>query len=101
MLNSGLLSQTPLPPDYANSTTLKKIEALAAGGFEPEGDAEKAVQAIYEVVMGEGVGKGHEAECFLPLGRDLAKRVRQVQEGYGHSMHVFGEICNNVYSNGR
>ena len=90
-------SANRMPDDYKNSVVDKTIQVMASGAFEPDGDTEKAVRAIYEVVMGEGVGAGREGERFLPLGRDMAARVKQVQEGYAHSMEVFGEVCNNVY----
>lgn len=97
MSNAVKVGRNPMPKDYAGSMVQKVIEAIAGGNFEPDGDKEKAVKAIYEVVMGEGIGAGHEAERFLPLGRDLAVRVKQVQDQYAHSMEIFGEVCNNVY----
>lgn len=97
MVNAVTTSQNPMPEDYKGSVTEKTINAMSSGNFNPDGDKEKAVKAIYEVVMGEGVGAGQEAERFLPLGRDLAARVKQVQDQYSHSMEVFGHICSNVY----
>ncbi|KFZ03796.1 hypothetical protein V502_10652, partial [Pseudogymnoascus sp. VKM F-4520 (FW-2644)] len=93
MVNAVTTSQNPMPEDYKGSVAEKTINAMGSGNFHPEGDKEKAVKAIYEVVMGEGVGAGQEAERFLPLGRDLAARVKQVQDQYSHSMEVFGHIC--------
>lgn len=97
MVNAVTTSKNPMPDDYRGSLTDKTIGAMDTGNFHPDGDKEKAVKAIYEVVVGEGVGAGQEAERFLPLGRDLAARVNQVQDQYSHSMEVFGYICNNVY----
>ncbi|OBT64783.1 hypothetical protein VE03_06478 [Pseudogymnoascus sp. 23342-1-I1] len=97
MVNAITTSKNPMPEDYKGSIAEKTINAMGNGSFNPEGDKEKAVKAIYEVVMGEGVGAGRQGERFLPLGRDLAARVKQVQDQYSHSMEVFGDICNNVY----
>ncbi|KAK9238765.1 hypothetical protein V1525DRAFT_387154 [Lipomyces kononenkoae] len=97
MGNAATLSQGPMPEDYKGSVAAKTIDYMVSGKFDPDGDKEKAVNAIYEVVMGEGVGTGNEEERFLPLGRDLAARVKQVQDQYTHSMEVFGDVCNNVY----
>ncbi|KAL9042022.1 MAG: hypothetical protein Q9214_003912, partial [Letrouitia sp. 1 TL-2023] len=97
MGNAVTLSRNPFPDDYRGSVADKMIEVLSSGKFEPDGDHEKAMKAVYEVVTGVGVGKGHEGEKLLPLGRDLAARIKQVQDYYSHSMEVFGEVCNNVY----
>jgi NAD(P)-dependent dehydrogenase (short-subunit alcohol dehydrogenase family) len=97
MVNAVATSKNPMPEDYKGSVADKTINYMVSGHFHPEGDKEKAVKAIYEVVMGEGVGAGQEGERFLPLGRDVAARVKQVQDQYSHSMEVFGHICNNVY----
>ena len=97
MSNAAIIGKNPLPDDYKGTIADKTMHVMDSGDFEPDGDREKAVRVIYDVVVGEGVGKGREAERFLPLGRDLAERVRQVQEGYKHSMEVFGDVCNSVY----
>ena len=95
--NAVTVGQNPMPDDYKGSVVDKTLNIMGSGRFEPDGDKEKAVKAIYEVVVGEGVGAGREGERFLPLGRDLAARVKQVQDWHTHSMEVFGDICNNVY----
>jgi NAD(P)-dependent dehydrogenase (short-subunit alcohol dehydrogenase family) len=97
MVNSITVGKNPMPEDYKGSVADQTIHYMASGKFDPDGDKEKAIKALYEVVMGEGVGAGHEGERFLPLGRDLAARVKQLQDQYAHSMEVFGDICNNVY----
>ena len=97
MGNAAALSATPFPDDYRGSFAEKLAQMVTGSQFEPDGDTDKATKAVYDVVVGEGIGKGREAERFLPLGRDLAKRVEQVQKFYSHAMDVFGEVCNNVY----
>ncbi|KFZ13116.1 hypothetical protein V501_03869 [Pseudogymnoascus sp. VKM F-4519 (FW-2642)] len=78
MVNAVTTSKNPMPEDYQGTIVEKTIDAMGSGSFKPEGDKDKAVKAIYEVVMGEGVGAGREGERFLPLGRDLAARVKQI-----------------------
>ena len=97
MGRAAAVGRIPMPADYKGSVAAQITRAIKDGSQGPDGDKEKAVKAIYEVVMGEGVGKGREGETFLPLGRDLAERVKLVRDGYAHSMEVFGEVCNNVY----
>ena len=97
MLNVIATSENPLPDDYKGSVADQLTQQLASGNLSPDGDKDKAMKAVYEVVMGEGVGKGHESERFLPLGRDLAARIQLIQDQLAHSMEVFGDVCNNVY----
>jgi len=97
MGNALTVGKNPMPEDYKDSVADKTIELLTSGKSEPDGDKEKAVKAIYDVVMGEGVGAGREGERSLPLGRDIAARVKQVQDQFAHSMEVFGDVCNNVH----
>lgn len=61
------------------------------------GDKDKAMKAVYEVVVGEGVGKGMEGERFLPLGRDMTERIRGVRESLGHALEVWGSVTDNVH----
>ncbi|KAK3308418.1 uncharacterized protein B0T15DRAFT_107627 [Chaetomium strumarium] len=97
MPNAASCGRVPFPDDY-KGTPVETVAGLITGGtFNPDGDHEKATRAIYEVIVGEGVGAGRESERMLPLGRDLAVRLREVQDGLGHAMEVFGEVCNNVY----
>ena len=97
MGNATILGQNPLPEDYKGSMAERLMELMSTGKFAPNGDKDKAMKAVYEVVVGEGVGKNHEAERVLPLGRDLAARIQTVQDYFSHAMQVFGNICNNVY----
>ncbi|KAI1468307.1 putative short-chain oxidoreductase [Daldinia caldariorum] len=83
-------------PEYKDTITEKFYTALSTGDFAIHGDHVKATQAIYDVVMGKGIGEGHEKEMILPLGRDLAERIREHRDRIDHMMEVFGEICNNV-----
>ncbi|KAI1098354.1 putative short-chain oxidoreductase [Jackrogersella minutella] len=86
----------PLDPDYNGTFTGKLYEIMGSGNFKVPGDHIKATQAIYYVVVGEGIGKGKEEEMMLPLGVDMAARVEEVRSGFDHMMDVFGDICNNV-----
>lgn len=96
MTNASKVARNPMPDDYKGSSADIVTKAITGGHFEPDGDREKAMKAVYDVVIGQGVGAGHESERFLPLGRDVAARVQQVQTQYAHSMDVFGGVCNSV-----
>ncbi|KAL7802353.1 hypothetical protein V8C44DRAFT_362274 [Trichoderma aethiopicum] len=97
MGNATILGRNPLPEDYRGSMSERIMDMMSKGRFAPNGDKDKAMKAVYEVIVGEGAGKHHEAERLLPLGRDLAARIRTVQDYLAHAMQIFGEICNNVH----
>ena len=97
MPNALTIGKKPMDPDYKGTMAETLINVLSKGQFVPNGDKEKAMKAVYEVVVGEGVGKGHEAEVVLPLGRDIPARVKEATDKWAHTMEIFGEVCNNVY----
>ena len=72
------------------------IQYMKSGKVPINGDKDKAMKAVYEVVAGEGAGAGCEAERFLPLGTDMTVRVKTVQDYLAHGLEVFGHITNNV-----
>ncbi|KAI2616803.1 putative short-chain oxidoreductase [Hypoxylon sp. NC1633] len=92
---TGAVSK-PLDPDYDGTVTGQLFQLLSTGTFAVPGDHIKATQAIYDVVVGEGTGKGREKEMILPLGTDMAGRVRETRDRLDHMMDVFGDVCNNV-----
>lgn len=94
--NATHIGKNPLPDDYKGSAAEQMIQYMSGGKFQANGDKDKAMKALYEVVVGEGVGKGHEAERLLPLGQDMTLRIKGVQDYLGHALEVFGEVCDNV-----
>lgn len=99
--NTAMASHTnlvakPLEPDYDGTVLQKFYDVFKAGNMPLKGDHVKAVRAIYEVAVGEGVGAGREKEVRMVLGKDCAVRVGEVQDSMKHMMDVFGDICHNV-----
>jgi NAD(P)-dependent dehydrogenase (short-subunit alcohol dehydrogenase family) len=90
------LTDKPLDPDYRGTLVEKYYDLFKSRNMPAKGDHKKAVKAIYEVVVGEGIGVGKEKETQMVLGKDCAVRVQEVKESLGHMMDVFGHICNNV-----
>lgn len=87
----------PLSGDYDGSAVSKALEYMHGGKFVADGDTSKGARAVYDVVMGEGVGAGKEAEPNLPLGRDMEARVKLVRDRMDHCWEVFGDAATNVY----
>ncbi|KAH8673318.1 hypothetical protein BX600DRAFT_547084 [Xylariales sp. PMI_506] len=96
MAKKGIMVKKPLDPDYLGTPVGQIYNTFNVGNIPVGGDHKKAVKAIYEVVVGEGVGKGKEKEVQMVLGKDCAVRVEEVKGALEHMMHVFGGICNNV-----
>lgn len=93
----AITGEAPLPDDYKDTVVSKTIEYMARGSFVGDGDPVKAAKAIYDVVVGEGVGEGREAEMLMPLGRDMEARVKLVRDRLDHCWDVFGDVAMNVY----
>jgi NAD(P)-dependent dehydrogenase (short-subunit alcohol dehydrogenase family) len=96
MPDSVVLGKTPVPEDYKGTFTQQVQGLLVSGKIKPNGDKDKAMQAVYEVVVGEGVGEGHKTEKLLPLGSDMTPRLKGVQDYLGHALEVFGSVTNSV-----
>lgn len=70
--------------------------AIKSGKFAGNGDKLKAAKVLYEVVIGKGVGAGHEGERFLPLGSDMLSRLALIRDQCGHALEVFGETSKSI-----
>jgi hypothetical protein len=93
----ALTTKTPFPEDYHGSMVELVLNSLQHGSFKLDGDHQKGCQAIYEMVMGEGVGEGKEQEEVIILGRDMWALMENVMEKNKHMMDTFEGVCNNVY----
>lgn len=60
------------------------------------GDKDKGMKAVYEVVVGEGIGAGRESEPLLLLGSDMTARAKAVQQYLGHALEAFKDVTNYV-----
>ncbi|KAI8628972.1 NAD(P)-binding protein [Xylariaceae sp. FL1651] len=94
--NPLVVGKNPLLDAYRGSATEQMIQWLSTGKVPVNGDKDKAMKAVYELVVGEGSGTGHEAERLLPLGTDMTMRVKTVRDYLQHSLDVFGSITNDV-----
>lgn len=90
------MSNEVLPDDYKGSATQQTMQLLSSGVLKPIGDKDKATKVLYEVVVGEGVGSGHDAERMLPLGADLKQRIEHVQGSPAHPTQVFVDVARSL-----
>lgn len=101
MPKASVGGEKPLPQGYEGSASELMLQFLSgtakvSGLAFTMGDKDKAMKAVYEVVVGEGVGAGREAEPLLPLGFDMVARFKDAQESFGHAVEVFGDVATNV-----
>ena len=94
--NTTVVGKTPLLDDYKGSVAEQMMEIMSKNTLQPNGDKDKAMKALYEVVVGEGVGEGREAERLLLLGPDMTVRAKGVRDYLGHALEVFGEVADGV-----
>ncbi|KAI1342895.1 NAD(P)-binding protein [Xylariaceae sp. FL0016] len=96
MANAATLGHIPLPGDYKGSVAEHIMEAIKDGKIVPHDDKDKAMRAVYDLVVGEGAGAGHEAERMLPLGKDMIARVEGVRHQLQQSLDVFGSVTKSL-----
>ncbi|KAI1635086.1 hypothetical protein F4809DRAFT_468083 [Biscogniauxia mediterranea] len=96
MPNVAAFGKNPRPDDYKGSMAERMIQYISKGNFPVDGDKDKAMKAVYELVTGEGFSASHETGELLPLGKDMTARVEAQANYLLHSLEVFGGITNNV-----
>ncbi|KAI1806751.1 putative short-chain oxidoreductase [Daldinia bambusicola] len=94
--NATIVGKIPLPDDYKGSVAEQMIQIMSSGKLQPNGDKDKAMKALYEVVIGEGAGKDREAERLLPLGQDMTLRVKGQLEYLSHALEAFKDVTDYV-----
>ncbi|KAI0977488.1 NAD(P)-binding protein [Xylaria arbuscula] len=96
MMNAYVFGKTPLPDEYKGTVAGQIMDYIGSGKIIPNGDKDKAMKAVYQLIVGEGFGAGKEKEKFLPLGADMTARITLVQDQLAHAKEVFGEVTNGV-----
>ncbi|KAI0517960.1 hypothetical protein F5B22DRAFT_86029 [Xylaria bambusicola] len=96
MPNAYMHGKSPVPEAYKGTEAGRFLDILDSGNIVPRGDKDKAMKALYQLVVGEGFGAGKEKETFLPLGIEMLARITKTQEYLAHSKEIFGEITASV-----
>ncbi|KAI1366446.1 hypothetical protein F5Y08DRAFT_301178 [Xylaria arbuscula] len=96
MPNAYVVGKNPFPEVYRNTVAGLFLDYIEGGKIVPKGDKDKAMKALYQLVVGEGFGAGKEKETFLPLGSEMIPRMTGVQEYLAHAKEVFGDITESV-----
>ncbi|KAI1801159.1 putative short-chain oxidoreductase [Daldinia bambusicola] len=100
IVNVTIPGKNPMPDDYKGSVSDITLQVLAGADLPgikfALGDKDKGMKAVYEVVVGEGIGVGRESEPLLLLGSDMTARAKSVQEYLGHALETFKDVTNHV-----
>ena len=101
--NASTVCPRPLPEDYKGSFAERLLNAIESGKYDSivNSDKDKAANALYEVITGEGAGAGNGDERLLMLGKDMITRMNTVRDQYAHALEVFGEISGSVAIEGK
>lgn len=92
---NAVYGSRPLPEDYKGTMVDNIISYLKSGKVPINGDKDKAMKALLEVITATGIGSGKEAEKILLLGSDMVARAKGTVETYKHALEVFGEVAEN------
>ncbi|KAI8947770.1 NAD(P)-binding protein [Xylaria longipes] len=95
-LGSYVFGKSSLPDEYKTTVAGQIMDYIGSGKLLPNGDKDKAMKAVYQLIVGEGFGAGKEQEKLLPLGSDMTARMTLVQDQLAHAKEVFGEVTNGV-----
>jgi len=96
MPTAAVAGEQQMDEDYEGSTVHALTNVMAGGKFVPLGDKDKAARVIHDVVIGSGVGAGHEAEVQLVLGTDAVQRAEEVRDKLQHTLDIFGDLARSV-----
>lgn len=98
---TNFLSATAMQPHPASEpykgTIVEKVnEIFKAMEGKQKGDTEKGVARIYDVVMGEGVGKGYEKWLRLPIGSDCFERGTKALQAKLDNIKALEEVARST-----
>ncbi|KAK8135977.1 hypothetical protein PG984_003917 [Apiospora sp. TS-2023a] len=81
---------------YEQKAVGKMLGYMKSGTAVLNGDVQKGVQAMYDVIMGVGPGEGHLNEPHLPLGVGAAYFVQGQAAAAQRTYAAFGELSKSV-----
>lgn len=86
----------PLEKDYETQEVGIFMSHMKKQAIPIRGDTQKAIKAIYEVIVGEGIGEGHEDEPVLPLGGDMVRHIKEDMAKWEKTLEVFGDVAQST-----
>ncbi|KAK8058175.1 hypothetical protein PG994_008623 [Apiospora phragmitis] len=96
MVNVLQFQDASIDTTYADKAVGKMLAYMKSGTAQLNGDVQKGVQAMYDVIMGVGPGAGHLNEPHLPLGAGAAHFVAGQAAQAQRTLAAFGELSRSV-----
>ncbi|KAI1271283.1 putative short-chain dehydrogenase [Xylaria sp. FL0933] len=91
------VSETPLPDDYKNTAVGATIERFSVADGKQMGDPDKAVERIFEIVMGEGMaGELTGKVQRLVLGEDAFTRMKKANDKFVHDFTIGEKVARST-----
>ncbi|TVY38278.1 Hydroxysteroid dehydrogenase-like protein [Lachnellula subtilissima] len=91
--------EAALPGEYEGTVVKQVLDAtvaLGGVGARAPNDVEKGCRAVFDVVMGRGLGEGVEETIRLPLGKDCVARIRVKIEEHRHMLDVTEKLWSST-----
>lgn len=89
-------SKVPVPNAYEGTRTDSVMKAIVSRSLKPNGDKDKAMKAVYDVIVGQGPGERKDSEPLLVLGNDMISRVYIAKSHFQAGLDAFGDLASSV-----
>lgn len=86
----------PTSEPYKGTVVEKVNQAFKDMEGKQIGDTEKGVARIYDVVMGEGMGKGYEKYLRLPIGSDCFTRATKALQAKLENIKALEQVAKST-----
>jgi len=100
---NGMFGSKEMPEQYEGTVLAQMVQGIkdfAGGSIKLPGDVEKAVQAIWDVVMKTGQAEGMEEFVRLPLGKDGSARweikLEQLKRNLDKTEHIWANTDHDI-----
>ena len=95
-LSPNAMTMTPVSETYKGTVVEQVSKMFVDMEGKQKGDVEKGVERMYEVIMGEGMGKGKEAYLRCLIGKDCYDRGKQALEKKLENVEAMKEIAEST-----
>ena len=95
-LSATSMQPHPASEPYKGTIVDKVNQAFKTMEGKQKGDTEKGVARIYDVVVGEGMGKGQEKWLRLPIGSDCFERGTKALQAKLDNLKALEEVARST-----
>ena len=92
VINAVVLGRNSMPGGFSGFVAEQTMHFPSSGKLVPDGDMDKAMKALYQVVSGESAGVGREVEQFLAISPPRHRYDGQSETGAGIPLAWLGSL---------